>query len=59
MRLSIDGLQSDVARALVAKGAPQAEVPFMVCLGVVSNAVYLEGEIDAVSFGWGRFCVLG
>lgn len=41
---------SDVARSLVAKGAPQAEVPFMVCLGVASNAVYLEGEIDAVSF---------
>lgn len=41
---------SDIARALVAKGVPQAEVPFMVCLGVASNAVYLEGEIDAVSF---------
>ena len=41
---------SDVARSLVAKGAPQAEVPFMVCLGVASNAVYLEGEVDAVSF---------
>ena len=41
---------SDIARALVAKGVPRAEVPFMVCLGVASNAVYLEGEIDAVSF---------
>lgn len=41
---------SDVAKALVQVGAPQAEVPFMVCLGVASNAVYLEGEIDAVSF---------
>lgn len=41
---------SDIARSLVAKGVPRAEVPFMVCLGVASNAVYLEGEIDAVSF---------
>lgn len=41
---------SDIARVLVDKGAPRAEVPFMVCLGVASNAVYLEGEIDAVSF---------
>lgn len=41
---------SDIARALVDKGIPRAEVPFMVCLGVASNAVYLEGEIDAVSF---------
>ena len=41
---------SDIARLLVAKGVPRAEVPFMVCLGVASNAVYLEGEIDAVSF---------
>lgn len=41
---------SDIARALAAKGVPRAEVPFMVCLGVASNAVYLEGEIDAVSF---------
>lgn len=41
---------SDIARVLVANGVPRAEVPFMVCLGVPSNAVYLEGEIDAVSF---------
>lgn len=41
---------SDIARVLVANGVPRAEVPFMVCLGVASNAVYLEGEIDAVSF---------
>ena len=41
---------SDIARSLVGKGVPRAEVPFMVCLGVASNAVYLEGEIDAVSF---------
>lgn len=41
---------SDVARALIANGMPQAEVPFMVCLGAASRAVYLEGEIDAVSF---------
>ena len=41
---------SDVAGALVANGTPQAEVPFMVCLGAAGNPVYLEGEIDAVSF---------
>lgn len=41
---------SDIARVLVANGVPRAEVPFMVRLGVASNAVYLEGEIDAVSF---------
>lgn len=41
---------SDVAHELVSVGAPQAEVPFMVRLGVGSSSVFLEGEIDAVSF---------
>ena len=41
---------SDVCQSLASIGSPRAEVPFMVCLGVSSGAVYLEGEIDAVSF---------
>lgn len=41
---------SAVAQKLVAFGTPQAEVPFMVRLGVAAGPVYLEGEIDAVSF---------
>ena len=41
---------SEVAHKLVEVGTPQAEVPFMVCLGMATGPVYLEGEIDAVSF---------
>lgn len=41
---------SDLCRQLVQVGAPSAEVPFMVSLAGPQAPVFLEGEIDAVSF---------
>lgn len=41
---------SAVAQQLVAHGAPHAEVPFMLQIIAGGKPVYLEGEIDAVSF---------
>jgi ATP-dependent helicase/nuclease subunit A len=41
---------SGVAQQLAAHGKPQAEVPFMLCIPSAAGRLYLEGEIDAVSF---------
>ncbi len=41
---------SDLCRQLSRVGAVQAEVPFMVALDAANAPVFLEGEIDAVSF---------
>ncbi len=41
---------SDVCADLSKVGTPRAEVPFMVCLEGAQAPVFLEGEIDAVSF---------
>lgn len=41
---------SDLCCQLTQVGAPLAEVPFMVSLDGPEGPVYLEGEIDAVSF---------
>lgn len=41
---------SGLCRRLAQVGVPHAEVPFMVCLESSEGPVFLEGEIDAVSF---------
>lgn len=41
---------SDVCAELTQTGKPRAEVPFMVALQTPAGEIYLEGEIDAVSF---------
>ncbi len=41
---------SDLCRRLAQVGMARAEVPFMVCLEAPEGPVFLEGEIDAVSF---------
>ncbi len=42
--------ESELAQQLASHGAPQAEVPFMLCIPSAQGRCYLEGEIDAVSF---------